>query len=224
MSETFFLHFYDSGSASRLAEWADDMDYESTIICPISEGHQRAGKRSSNLSILLPEPPIEDFVWTWSSECLVQEHVLEIFEANNFTGFEAKPAKARFKHLIENPPRLWELIITGWAGMAPPESGIKLVKSCPACGDLEYSGCTNIKKLIDTTQWDGSDFFIVWPLPKFVFVTERVAKIIRENHLSGAVFKSPAELDISDGFGPGRLSYWMPEKRAKELGEPLGIA
>ncbi|MGB9619005.1 MAG: double-CXXCG motif protein [Armatimonadota bacterium] len=213
-------------STKRLAEWAEDMDYESTVICPLHEGHQRGGKRQPNLSIVLPGKTVDDvddFVWTWLSECLVQDHVLELFRRAGLTGYEVKPVKARFKRTTETPPRLWELVVTGWAGVAPPESGIRLVEKCEGCGYLKYSDCDDPERLIDPSQWDGSDFFIVWPLPKFIFVTDRVAKLIRENRLTGVVLKDPRKLTNLDGFSPGRLSDWMPEARARELGGPLGI-
>ncbi|MBC7352010.1 MAG: hypothetical protein H5U08_06600 [Thermogutta sp.] len=226
-SDGKFWHLDAPESTKRLAEWADDMHYESTVICPLHEGHQRPGKRQPNLSIVLPGKTVDDvddFVWTWYSECLVQDHVLELFRRAGLTGYEVKPVTAKFKQSTEPPPRLWELVVTGWARMAPPESGIRLVKKCDACGLLKYSGCDNPERLIDPSQWDGSDFFIVWPLPKFIFVTDRVAKLIRENRLTGVVLKDPTKLKfVSDGFSPGRLSRWMPEARARELGGPLGI-
>jgi hypothetical protein len=150
--------------------------------------------------------------------------VLQIFGRMVFTGFEVKPAKARFNQPTgEVPPRLWELIVTGWGGMAALESGIKLINDCDSCGNKEYSGYTNPEKVIDETQWDGSDFFMVWPLPKYIFVTDRVEKVIREEGFKGVRIVDLKDLGPTEGFGPGRLSYYMPEARARQLGEPLGI-
>ena len=64
---------------------------------------------------------------------------------------------------------------------------------------------------------------MVWPLPRFIFITDRVRQLIEAHGLTGCRFVMPEELADMDGFGPGRLSYWMPEKRARNLGEPLGI-
>ena len=114
--------------------------------------------------------------------------------------------------------------MTGWGGVAPPESGIRLVEKCEGCGYLRYSGCENSERLIDVSQWDGSDFFIVWPLTGFIMVTDRVAKLIQENRLRGVVLKATGKLTFhTGGFTPGRLSYWMPEARARQLGRDLGI-
>ncbi len=97
--------------------------------------------------------------------------------------------------------------------------------SCPDCGLLVYSSFTNPSELIDTSLWDGSDVFMVWPLPKFIFVSERVAQLVRNHHLTGVVLQRPEELQATSGtLSPGRLSYRMPEARARELGGHLGIA
>jgi hypothetical protein len=214
-------------STARLADWDDEMDTE-TVICPIDEGHPRGGKRLTDLSVVLPGGAVQDFVWIWGSEGLVQDHVLKLFKANGLTGYQVKPVKARFKRAsAQEPPVLWEIVVTGWAGIAPPESGIRLVEHCPACGFRVYSAWTNPERLIDSSQWDGSDFFIVWPLTGHIFITDRAADVIRGNRLSGAVLTPSTDLafpqSVIPQLSPGRLSYSMPEDRARELGAALGI-
>lgn len=224
MSGIQFWRLNSPGSTSKLAEWIhDEMELEQ-IICPINKGHQRGGKRLTDLSVTLPSGTVQDFVWTWQNECLLQDHVLELLQANGLTGFEVKPVKAKFRYALNRkPPRMWELVVTGWAGMASPESGIRLVERCDGCGHIRYSGCTDPGKIVDLSQWNGNDFFIVWPLPKFIFVTDRLVRVIRDNRLTGVNLMLPNTLDLSSGFSPGRLSYWMPEQRAHEIGEALGI-
>jgi hypothetical protein len=39
--------------------------------------------------------------------------------------------------------------------------------------------------LIDPGQWDGSDFFTIWPLPKCIFVSARVTDVIRAECYQG---------------------------------------
>jgi hypothetical protein len=224
MTQTSFWNLRSPESTARLAEWASGEVNLETVICPIKDGHQHVGGRLSNLSVVLPGGAVQDFVWTWYSECLLQDRVLELFKKNGFTGYDVKPVKARFKRAgRQEPPRLWELIVTGWAGMASPESGIRLVERCKGCGHAVYSGSDNSGAVIDVSRWDGSDFFMVWPLPAFVFVTKRVAQTIRSDGLTGAVLKEPKELDLSGEFSPGRLSYSMPLERARELGAALGV-
>lgn len=226
MAENSFWNLRKSDGTARLAEWVPGKINTEIVRCPNRDGHQRGGKRLSNLSVGLRGKGVQDFVWTWLSDCLIQDHVLELFRKSGFTGFDVKPVMARFKRGSEcDPPRLWELAVTGWGGMASRDSGIKLTEECLACGLLRYSRCVNPAKIIDVSQWDGSDFFMVWPMPKFIFVSDRVAKSIRENGFTGAFLVRPADLafGMSPGFGPGRLSDWMAEGRARELGRPLGI-
>jgi hypothetical protein len=199
----------------------------SGITCPVNLDHQRAGARTSDLNVILPNNIVENFVWTWFSDCLITEPVLQAFQGEHFVGFETRPVKARFETKDEEPPRLRHLIVTGWGGMASRESGLHLdqEKSCSVCGHLVYTGLSRSERLIDAAAWDGSDFFMVWPFPNFVFVTERVVKSIERFKLSGvlAVPGSEFEIEIDEEISPGRLSHSMPEPRAREIGEQLGI-
>src|SRR5713226_8296210 len=98
-----------------LAEWLSDEIKTERVSCPIyKEDHRRGGKRLTDLSVLLPGRSVDDFVWTWQSECLIQDHVLGVLEKKCFSGFVVRPAKARFEEKnAEEPPRLWELVVTG---------------------------------------------------------------------------------------------------------------
>jgi hypothetical protein len=215
-------------STRKLAEWVDDEIETEQVVCPVDPGHRRGGKRISNLSVVLPPGAVQDFVWTWYSECLIQDRTLELFRREGFTGFDVKPVKARFKKGTGTPPQLWELVRTGWGGFAKRESGIQRIRYCDACQSVRYSGIKDATQLVDVNTWDGSDFFIVWPIPNFVFITQRVADCIRDYRMTGAVLERSDEYKpnpaVIEGFSPGRLSYCMSESRARELGEAAGIA
>jgi hypothetical protein len=179
----------------------------------------------NDLSVVLPGSNVRDIAWTWYSECLVQESVLQLFEENGFTGYGTRPVQARFRRHPElSPPKLWELRITGWGGIAPPESGVRLVESCDGCGLLRYSVPRYPERIVDRSQWDGSDFFFVWPMPLYFLVRERVAECIRRSGFRDAELIPTAQLTFRSGrLGPGRLSDWLPVDRARAIGEPLGI-
>jgi hypothetical protein len=183
-------------SLSALAKWVPGSTKLESIKCPLNEGHQRPGDRLTNLSIALPGIDVQDIVWTWVGNCLLTDRVLELFRAAGFSGFKVKPVKAAFKRGVKVPPSLWELVVTGSGGIAPPESGVRLLEHCDACNLHYYSICTKPENLIVPSQWDGSDFFWVWPVGA-TFVTNRVADLIRENKISGVVLKRPSELDLS---------------------------
>lgn len=227
-SDTFWRLGYPR-SMARCARWAPGEVGLETIVCPENALHQRAGRRLSDLSVVLPRLPVEDIVWTYYSECLIQNRVVELFRRLGFTGYELRPVRARFNQPSKGaPPELWELWVTGWGGMAPPESGVKVVDHCKVCKSTIYSSCPTLAQAFDETQWDGSDFFFVWPLPGFVWVTDRVARAIRESRLKGVVLERPEDVRLSKmgprTLSPGQLWYYLPEARAKALGEALGIA
>ena len=178
------------------------------------------------MRIILPRDDMPDFIWTpIFSYCLIRDTILHLFNRSVVTGFEVKPVAARFATSRLSPPKLWELVVTGWAGMAKPESGVRLNRSesCSVCGELGYTGLEYPEQLIDEKQWDGSDIFMVWPLPRYVFVTDRVRQLVQTHGLTGCRFTRVEELEKAERFGPGRLHYYMPDARARKLGEPLGI-
>jgi hypothetical protein len=195
----------------RPAEWDPSVDLEEAN-CPITNDHQGGGDRIGPLRIVLASSRIDDFVWTWYSECIIQDRVLNRLREAGVTGFDVAPVqvtKVRLRRGAAGPaaelPPLWELKVIGWAGEAPTESGIRMRYYCEGCGLTDYTACKHADRLIDPGQWDGSDIFIVWPLPKFIFVTDRVADIIRQEGYTGVRLVRPADMDICDGtgFGPG---------------------
>lgn len=178
-----------------LAEWADSVKLEQ-IVCPVNPNHRRAGKRLTDLTIILPSPRVGDFMWTWPADCLITDRVLELFRQAELTGFEVKPVvvekvKRLGKRRLEEIPALWELVVTGKGGNARPESGIRVIYRCEACGMVRYSSYQN-GILVDEAQWDGSDFFTVNGYPKHILVTERVKDLIIAHRLTNCVL-IPAE-------------------------------
>ncbi len=212
-------------TTQRLAEWESSVRLES-VVCPEHPGHQRAGRRIGQLSVVLPPSVNDDIIWTWQGDCLIQAPVLDLLESQGITGYAARPAAARRELGTAGVPPLSELIVTGWGGLARPSSGIVLdpIKSCTSCGLLVYSGMTNATELFDREQWDGSDIFMIWPLPRFIVVSDRLARLLRAEEFTG-LFLNPIEdlPETAATLSPGRLSYWMPDDRAQALGKPLGI-
>ncbi len=194
-------------------------------VCPVDSAHNCSGKRLGDLHlVVLPNTVLQDFLWTWHSDCLVQDKVLRQFMSEGFTGFRPRPVHVRWEQpSTEALPTLWEIQVTGWAGMARPESGIRRTERCGVCGWQTYTPFTNPELLIDTNQWDGSDFFMVWPMPRYIFITERVASFIDVQGLTGAAVIPLHQMRIPRGFGPGGLRTWMDDDRARQLGEPLDI-
>ena len=206
--------------------WAEGMGFEKIPLCPkYPEEHMTGGKRIGKLKLKIKGKRIGDFIWTWYSECLITDRVAAIFNENNVTGYELWPVEIINKELSY---KVWELRTLGWAGMAPKESGIKLdlEASCEYCGHKHYTSMKEPKNLIELNHWDGNDIFMVWPLPAFKFVSQKVIDIIKKENLTGVKIIPVENLPLDrydSGFSPSRLSYHMPDERARLLGEPLGI-
>jgi hypothetical protein len=223
MSTIFWL--LDAPPAQQFAEEANDSKHD-PIICPIHASHRSGVRRIGNLSIVVRPSAMKDFVWSWSTDILISEKILGLFKKHQVTGYETAPVKVVCGKASDAPPApLRELIVTGWGGAAAAAAGVKLIECCPACGHRYYT-IAEPSLLIDETAWDGSDLFIVWPLPKYRFVSDRLAHILRSEKISGIKLIPAADIPMKKGarVGPGSLSYWMPEARARELGDPFGIS
>jgi hypothetical protein len=201
-------------------------DYE-RVICQLEKRrHMRGGKRIGALNVQVSPSDVEDFVWTWGLELLVSQRALDIFDKHRVTGFEAKPVKVSYDgNSQEQPPELFELMVVGWGGVAAAAARPKLVSWCPHCHHKRYT-IAEPSRLIDAAQWDGSDLFMVWPLPRYRFVSDRLADILRRERVSGVRLIPAPELPMSRGGDatPGRLRYFMPEDRARELDEQFGLS
>lgn len=217
-----FVRFASPAKNSSLAVVDDDVYELERVTCPLNPGHQRAGARTSALRAKV-NGPAGDIVWTWQGDCLLSEQVIEAIDSAGLSGASYRPAEVLDRRGTPIARRYKELVVTGWAGFADVASGVRLIESCPGCGLLVYSCFTNPTELIDESQWDRSDFFLVWPLPRFIFVTQKAASTL-VGHAFGPMRLIPVnELRCRSQLTPGRLSYWMPADRARILGGPLHI-
>jgi hypothetical protein len=193
--------FYELEKDDRYPDvWYSDSDKFDPFIsikCPKYPGHQR-GKRDINVNLWIDikSPKMGDFVSTVYSDWLITDHVAEIFKTHNLTGCKLHPVKVCNKNLDFN---LWELVITGNAGKAHPDSDIYVKEHCEYCGSTIYSP---IKKgigiIVNEDSWDGSDFFTITEYYKYILITEKVKKIIEENNLKGVRVVSPSELGTDE--------------------------
>lgn len=224
-----------SGSERTLASGDGSTPFAPTITCPIDPEHPNY-VTSDPLRVIFRTRVAPTIAWTWLGEWLVQDRVLQSLRNAGLIGLEAVPAFARVKTAARStqPPTSvsesndtgmnWSRIkVTGWGGMAAPASGIKLTKFCLGCGWMKYSGCNDWSRVFDESQWDGSDFFMIWPMPVHVFVTERAAAVLRTIEGADISLTPIDELQPNDGFTPGRLGCWMSEELARTRGTPHGI-
>ena len=197
------------------------------LSCPITDEHLDGSRRVSELAWQMTHNDRKELlIWDWIEGCVIHQTVLDEFSKRGISGYRLKPATVRFRDgIVSNDYS--ELVVTGWAGVARQEAGIRLVENCPACHWKRYSALEDVEQLIDWSQWTGEDFFIVWPLPNFVLVTERVAQTLLELQIGS--FRLLGLLEDVDpavresGFTVSRLSDFLPQDVALKYGKPLGL-
>lgn len=189
---------------------------------------RREGEKG-NLIINLPSLKIGDFLQIWGGYWIITERTAKLLKEQGFSGYELRHVKVNEVKKMKKGqtiPNLWELVVTGWGGIAPSESEMKRIYECEACVYWKYTGLSNASALINLAQWDSSDFFKIFPLMGYIFVTERVKQFVEENGLKGCIFRELRDLRTVGeiiGSGVDALSLEMPKARAKEIGEPLGL-
>src|SRR5580698_1411117 len=106
-------------------------------VCPLTGAHNDGSPRVSDLYHEVKHNK-RDELMIWGAGISVHQSLVEEFAKEGFTGYRLKPALIRFRD-GSTSDEYHEFVVTGWAGMASPESGIKLLESCPACQWKKYS-------------------------------------------------------------------------------------
>lgn len=218
----FYLMVGDEKCIADLSENA--VTISEIIDCPAKPGHKRA-RRREKLDLVIPCSRPPDFIFTWMSECVVQASALRALKRNQITGFETRLARATIEK-TQASLDVAELVVTGWGGVADDRSGIREIERCSGCGFVRYSGISDPRHILNPASWDGSDIFMIWPLPLYRFVTEKFVQSVKDSGLSGVSFVQAfpkLKQGVSSGFTPGRLAHYMPLSRARFLGRDLDI-
>ncbi|MDE3202473.1 MAG: hypothetical protein KGN79_16305 [Acidobacteriota bacterium] len=193
--------------------------------CPITREHLEGSRRVGRLNLHMQHNDRSQWI-IWSvAGMVIHQDILEEFEKERFTGYRTEPATVQFKDGVISQ-EYQEFIVTGWAGIARPESGVKVRQDCPACHWKSYTGIKNTEQLVAWSQWTGEDFFMVWPLPLYIFVTERVADWFKAKKSRRYIVRGPEDrghLAKTTGFTVGLLSNFMPVDLAVKYGRPLGL-
>jgi len=187
-----------------------------TRLCEADPTHAAEQRWLRPLRVQGPVVPHTDFEWTVYSDLIISTETARNLNEAGFTG--ALFFDVEFFTTTETPfgRDSVELRAGGWGGMAPKASGIRVIEECTCCGRQVFSGFTDKAKLFDIDAWDGSDFFVIWPLRRFIMITEAVAKHIWDAGYSGVKILRPDELPMVpvkgfDGFSPGSLKSWRDE-------------
>lgn len=159
----------------------------------------------------------------------ISDALLTTFLEEGITGFEAVEADVRlaFPH-DPSQSKYWQLVTTGWGGVASPRSGIEELEQ-GRFGQRKYSPCSDPRLILDPSQYDGSDLFLVWPLPWKIWVSPRLSRLLAERrvkHFGLDAIESYRFEQLADdpvGFGPLPLECYLPQDRATEVGSAHGI-
>jgi hypothetical protein len=157
-----------------------------SIVCAKHKGHQRAGRRLTELSLDVLSWNVVDFSRTMLSDIVVSQHALDVLRDANLSGFAVKPVRlSSYPAGVDGSklPALWEFIILGTGGRAHRDSGISILRTCDECGLIRYSAFEN-GIVVDPSSYDGSDFFAVVEYPRYLLVNERAKSVIESSRLT----------------------------------------
>lgn len=189
-----------------------------TEVCPLNAEHQTL-VRVAPLKVALMGGKQPDVVWRGGSgKCLVQPQVVDFLKEGAFTGYSLGPVQARHRNrkLIHPIPTLFELRIHGRAGrLLTP--GLELTEACPGCGREVYRTTDRgAGVMVDPEAWDGSDLFRAWPLPNYIFVSERLARALFNVSFKGFSLVPPEFIDIPWGACPGGYAKWLSDPQVED--------
>jgi hypothetical protein len=208
-------------------DWGGSAKQFKYTACPKEGAHKLRGRRTVQLHYAVKHNDRNEHI-IWGMEVVVHASVAEKLTQEGFTGFRAEPAQVTFLDGVTSD-EYRVFTVTGWAGVVRPESGMRLLDSCPDCLWKDYGPITDFSQVIDWDQWTGEDFFIVWPLIGHRLCSERAAKWLEASGIRSFCLGRGFELLEKDkrslcfGIPRGPLSEYLPEDLAIKYGRPLGL-
>jgi hypothetical protein len=197
--------------------------YTCAGTCPLDPGHGKDFRLVRPLAVKLASSRPADFLWGELSELLGNQRVRAAFGEAKLTGVEFRPAAVRAgRQKVPDTDTYAELWVTGWGGIAARESGVRLTAYCPGCNRQSYE-IPHPERLIDAAAWDGSDIFAVWPLPAFIFCSDRARGVIESGRFTGIRTIPASEFRFLGDGDCSPLDADMPEARMTRVRERFGL-
>lgn len=180
--------------------WNDESDpYLRDIVCSLDSGHNSATRRwapavfREETSADTALNPIFDALFSARSSFVFRNKVFAEFEKENLTGWIRNPASIhRADSTVETG--FGELWIKGFAGIANQKGGCRLLWKCRTCGNTRYAPGFSVADAFKNLDWDGSDFFTLWPLVNYRFCTDRAKAVLERFHTEEIRFINAEEL------------------------------
>lgn len=128
----------------------------------------------------------------WPSRYLISSKLKDILESHSFTGWKTFPVKLYDKKSNE---------IFGYYGFSVIGKCASIDFNKSKIIERQYAPNAPVQhyykgEFVDLDQWDGSDFFC--PEDSYdIFVTQRVAKTLKENKITNLYLKDLNEVEIN---------------------------
>lgn len=235
-------YLLDKHARAASAFWDHSMTCVRPVaVCPVNSQHLiggRRNRRNRGLRILLPRQRHYDTYWTQYSECVLTERLKGLMEDASITGVEFEPVRVAGSYKPprypdpeevlpppDQPPSLWELRNVGWGGLVAGSSRISIKERCPGCGRETWEALSDGGIDIDSSAPPHEDIFMLWPMPVSIFVSKRVADLLKKHRITGAVCRPLTDITIKrgDGYAPGKLEYWMSHEAAKAREDAMSL-
>ena len=224
-----FFQFESPSAVELLSDFGKQFRQWEYRACPIGGKHKTRHRKDVHvpLQFFVNHNDRNEYI-VWGTEVAAHASVIEKLEREGFTGFCTRPAEVTFND-GKTSDEYREFTVTGWAGVVRPESGMRLLESCPSCLWKNYGPMTDFSQVIDWDQWTEEDFFFVWPLTRHRLCTGRAARWLQGSGLRsfrlgrGFEMLEKEKKSLNFGVPRGPLSEVIPESLAIKYGRLLGL-
>lgn len=191
------------------------------IRCSIDSEHFHTTRTYVSPTFRLPLDDASDFHFGDAlrvaefGEFLVSGRLASVLVSAGLTGVSTAAAKIMFPNGGEN----WdysELRVTALAHIATPAAGCEIEWRCRGCNLREYRPGLRID-LAAAEARPTTDFFVVWPLARYVFCSDRAKALLERFDIPAIRFVDPATLaEPLEFFGDAEIPpYFSPADRAR---------
>src|SRR5215470_6104789 len=124
-----FFQFQGPYDSELSADFQEEFRQWERFPCPVNPNHDAVRRRTGPLHHFMKHNDRNQQI-IWGLQVAVHKNAIEKLEHQGFTGFRTNPAQVTFRDGVTSNDYL-EFIVTGWAGVAPPECGVRVVEKLP---------------------------------------------------------------------------------------------
>lgn len=180
----------------------DKLTWQSST-CP-NCGRSKFIQQVRDLSIELNGSVLFDFVWTDSPDVIISARLMSLMNRSHLTGFAFRgvdvvawwrkdPATREIVDWLRRntAPELFQMVVLGKGGSILPRTKSHIESACVVCGTRTHEPLEE-GILVDSSQWDGSDVFVMQEFPGYILVTEKIVQLL-DTHQAQNYLAIPAE-------------------------------